>query len=279
MFPVVQPTRWARAALLALALVAPATARADVVQPPPRFCPPGTEGTTSHSGPQCTKSPPRNCPRGWHGILGGTCMLSPCSADSECPDGNECVEHLTCLEPYEDDYYDWNEEETEPQGAVKPSPEFLAGPPPQRRRRSKPVTRYNAVNLCSAEVACNAPRSCMPEKLCVPKGTRALAYKGSNINPARVRRMVSAPAVVASSTAPPVASSPPPSAGAPDAGTIDAGAADPGAAGRPQNEGRPLEGTAPISGGCAGCAVGEAPVSMAGIGLLALAALLWKRRR
>ena len=263
---------WARAAMVgALALVVPASARADVVQPPPTFCPPGTVGETSHRGPECVKVAPKNCPRGWHGVLGGTCALSPCATDASCQAGEECVEHLACLEAYQDDYYDYGEE-TGTREEKMPSPDLLAAPPPARQQRPAPVTRYNAVNLCSDEVACLAPRMCMPEKLCVPKGTRGLAYRGSNVTPVRVARKDSVHAAPASSAVP--STSAPDPAG--DAGAIDAGSAE---RPRPSGDGRPLEGTAPISGGCAGCAVGDASVPMTGMGLLALAALLWARRR
>jgi MYXO-CTERM domain-containing protein len=258
----------ARAAIVALALAAPASARADVVSPPPTFCPPGTEGVTSHGGPQCMKKAPKNCPQGWHGLLGGTCTLSPCASDANCQEGQACVEHLTCLEPFEDAFYDYGEDQTDARSEGMPPPGLLAGPPMPRKRRPAPVTRYNAVNLCSAEVACDAPRMCLPEKLCVPKGTRGLAYRDSNITPARVARKGAVPAAPASSATP--------SASAPglqgDAGATAAGRPPPGDA-------RPLEGTAPISGGCAGCAVSDASVSMTGMGLLAFAALLWARRR
>jgi MYXO-CTERM domain-containing protein len=267
-----QHSGWARAAVAAIALAVPAIAHADVVSPPPSICPPGTEGVTSHSGPECVKKAPKNCPRGWRGVQGGTCMLAPCSADETCQSGEECVEHLACLESFQDDFYDYGEELTESRTEGMPPPGLLAGPPLPRKRRPAPVTRYNAVNLCSAEVACNAPRMCLPEKLCVPKGTRGLAYRGSNITPARVARKGPVPAALTSSAAP--------GASAP-ALPGDAGAADAGAVSRPPPPGdaRPLEGTAPISGGCAGCAVGDASASMTGLGLLALAALLWARRR
>jgi hypothetical protein len=205
-------------------------------------------------------------------------MLTPCGTDANCQEGEECVEHLTCLEPFQDEFYDWGEEK-EQIGARDdelPPRDLLAGPPAPRMRRPSPITRYNAVNLCSAEVACAAPRTCLPEKICVPKGTRGLAYRGSNITPWRVaRKGPVAPAPASSSTSAP-ASSATSSAPPGDAGPTFATPPD---RPPPPGDARPLEGTAPISGGCAGCAVGDASVSMTGLGLLALAALLWARRR
>jgi MYXO-CTERM domain-containing protein len=238
MTPPASRTRWARAAAAALALAAPAIARADAVPPPPTDCPSGSEGRTSHSGPECVKLPPTNCPQGWQGVWGGNCALSPCASDADCQKGEACVEHLTCLEPFLDPFYEYGD----PDDPLPPVP-----PRRERGRRPAPIIRYRAVNLCSAEVPCKAPRTCLPEKLCVPKGTRGLAYRGSNISPWRVARMGAVPAA--------------PAASAPEGSA-------------PPEPPRPLEGTAP---GCAGCTVGDAPGSVTGTGILALAGLLYRR--
>lgn len=276
--PLADPlARWVRVALAALALVAPASARADAVPPPPTFCPPGTQAETSHRGPECVKVAPKNCPRGWHGVLGGTCSLTPCTQDDGCQPGEACVEHLACLESFVDEFYDYTDDPNEGRVQPKLPRDLLAGPPPQPRRRPSPVTRFNAVNLCSPEVPCAAPRECLPEKICVPKGTRGLAYRGANITPARVARKIRMPAALASATP----SSAPPST--PDASAsppqVAAAASSATFATPPPGTARPLEGTAPISGGCAGCATSDASVPLSGLGLLGLAMILATRRR
>lgn len=180
-------------------------------------------------------------------------MLMPCATDAECPADHACVEHLACLQPFSDATYDPGEEEREQRGAGLPPPALLAEPPPWRKPRPTPITRYDAVNLCSAEVACAAPRACQPEKLCAPRGARALAYRGDNVTPARVARKTPAKSAVA----------PAPSASAPS----------------PNEAPRPLESTAPTRGGCAGCAQAGG-ASAGGLGALGAAlALLWRRRR
>jgi hypothetical protein len=196
-------TRTSAALALALALTAiaaPSSAPADVVMPPPTDCPIGEVGTTIHGGLGCVKEAPKDCPTGWRGTLGGTCMLAPCDTDSNCREGEACVEHAVCLAPFPDEFYDYGEEEREKHGMLEPvdgsllrSPGLLAGPPMPKTRRPKSIVRYNATNVCSREVACAAPATCQREKLCVPKGRRALAYRGSNVAPARVARKTDAP--------------------------------------------------------------------------------------
>lgn len=202
---------------LATGLVAPGSASADVVMSPPDNCPSGEVGITSHGGPRCVAVAPTDCPVGWVGQLGGTCALTPCAVDSTCGPGKACVEHSVCLQPMEDGFYDYGEEEREQHGSLEPvggslfrSPGLLAGPMAPKKPRSKPIFRYNAVNLCSADVACAAPGTCQSEKLCVPSGQRALAYRGSNTQPARVARKTDTPLTASAaqptettSTAPP----------------------------------------------------------------------------
>jgi MYXO-CTERM domain-containing protein len=254
------PTRTARLAskllgILAVALVvarAPGSARADVVQPAPTNCPRGKVGTTSHGGPECVLDAPKDCPVGWRGALGGTCQLTPCTGADQCRDGEACVEHSVCLQASVDDSYDYGEEEREEHGQAEPpaddrllrSPALLAGPPIPRTKRPVPIYRYDATNLCSADVACVAPRTCQTEKLCVPKGARAAAYLGANISPMRVARKTAAPLTA--------------------------------------SDARPTEATAPppMKRGCAGCAAASGDASAAGVGgLAALAAALTVRRR
>jgi hypothetical protein len=58
-----------------LLLLAPTAARSDVVPSPPAGCPPGSVGTTSHSGPYCR---PATCERG-------------CSVGSSCKAQSLCI--------------------------------------------------------------------------------------------------------------------------------------------------------------------------------------------
>src|SRR5262249_22053507 len=146
------------------------------------------------------KEAPKDCPAGWRGVLGGKCMLAPCENDAGCQEGEACVEHAACLSPFPDEFYDYNEEEREKHGMLEPiegsllrSQGLLAGPPMPKTKRPKPIIRYNAVNVCSREIACAAPATCQKEKLCVPRGKRVLAYRGSNVEPARVQRKTDTP--------------------------------------------------------------------------------------
>jgi hypothetical protein len=186
--------------LVLTAIAAPSSALADAVPPPPTDCPRGEIGVTSHGGPSCVKEAPKDCPTGWRGTLGGTCTLAPCDTDANCQEGEACVEHAICLAPFSDEFYDYGEEEREKHGMLEPiegsllrSPGLLAGPPMPKMRRPRPIIRYNATNVCSSEVACAAPATCQREKLCVPRGRRALAYRGSNVALARVARKTDAP--------------------------------------------------------------------------------------
>jgi hypothetical protein len=200
-------------AVLALALTAiaaPSSAPADVVRPPATDCPEGEVPGIGHSA-RCVKKAPEDCPTGWRGAIGGTCRLTPCETNASCSEGESCVEHLVCLAPYLDEFYDHGEEERERHGMLDPgegallrSPTLLAAPMMARTRRPKPITRYSAVNVCSPEVACAAPATCQHEKLCVPRGRRAVAYAGSNTAPARVARRTETPltASAADATAP-----------------------------------------------------------------------------
>jgi hypothetical protein len=241
-----------RTLLAILVLVtAAAPARADVVMPAPTNCPRGQVGTTSHGGPRCELEPPKDCPPGWGGVMGGTCMLRPCSGDDDCDKekGEACVEHAVCLEAFEDEFYDYNEDEQHgenPPRRLLQSPDLLAGPPMQKKRRPTPITRYNATNLCSKEIPCAAPRTCQPEKLCVRSGTRAVAYKGTNVSLARVARKTAAP-LTTSAASPTEATSP--------------------------------NVTVPPKRGCSGCASGGPASGAAILASLALVALAIARRR
>jgi MYXO-CTERM domain-containing protein len=186
--------------LFAAPALSASPAAADVVMSPPDDCPRGEVGVTSHGGPRCVKEAPTDCPVGWRGMLGGTCSLTPCENDQGCQAGEACVEHSVCLQPFEDSFYDYGEDEREEHGELEPpawdvlrAPGLLAGPMAPKKPRDKPITRYNAANLCSREVACAAPGTCQPEKLCVPRGSRALAYRGTNSSAVRVARKTATP--------------------------------------------------------------------------------------
>jgi MYXO-CTERM domain-containing protein len=236
-------SRLAFVSLLALGLGAPSLARADVVEPEPLFCPPGTFGHTSHGGPSCMKMPPENCPPGWRGVDGGTCQLIPCATTDDCAPGEACTEHLACIQHFFDDSYEPGEEQRERRGAAHLPPSLLAEPRMPRTPRPTPIVRYEAVNLCSAEVPCAAPRLCSPEKICAPRGARALAYRGDDITPARLaRKTASLPS------------------------------------GEPARS-RPLERTAPRWGGCAGCTAADASSGGSFAALLVALVLFWRRTR
>ena len=263
------------AASLAVALgTAPEPARADAVMPPPANCPPGHVGVTSHGGPQCVAVAPKNCPPAWHGLLGGTCTLTPCGDDSGCASGETCTEQSVCLEPFQDSYYEWNEVPTMSRG---PGGNWLGAPPPAKRPRPYPITRYDAVNVCAPDFKCDAPRACQPEKICVPKGKHAAVFRGTNLTPARVARITDpgppgGPA--------PSASAPPPDASAAPAPAPTPTPPAPSASDMPSPVTLPAA-PPPSQGGCAGCSATSASTkSLAVVGLLAAgAAVIVARRR
>jgi hypothetical protein len=126
-------------------------------------------------------------------------MLKPCVTDGQCQPSEACIDHSVCLIPSEDPYYDYNEQP--PAGAAGETGalpenyprELLGGPLPPKVKRKTPIIRYEAVNLCAPSVQCAAPRTCQTEKLCAPKGKRAVAYLGTNISPIRVARQTDTP--------------------------------------------------------------------------------------
>jgi hypothetical protein len=265
----------------ALLLVSPLPTRADVVLPPPRDCPRGTTPVTSHGGPTCVADAPKDCPNGWQGALGGQCILAPCTKNEDCGPQQSCVEHSVCLRPVQDDYYDYGEDDREQHGELEPtrllrSPGLLAGPPPPKKKRPTPITRYEATNLCSPEVPCEAPSTCQREKLCVPTGTRALAYRGTNIGGVRVARKTATP-VLSKGDASTERTAPL----APDASPSPSSSPDklPPA---PTTQAEPTEATAPLprKGGCAGCAVSSSSApALPWLAILGVALLRLRRAR
>jgi hypothetical protein len=195
------------------------SAAADAIMPPPDDCPSGETGISSHGGPRCVKVEPTDCPVGWRGALGGDCMLRPCAADKDCEPSEACIDHSVCLQPSEDGYYDYGEQpppgEAEETGALPRNypRELLGGPMAPKVQRKKPIIRYEAVNLCAPSVQCAAPRTCQTEKLCAPKGKRAVAYLGTNISPIRVARQTDTPLTQSESGPSEVAAPPVPKGG------------------------------------------------------------------
>lgn len=149
-------------AVLALAL-APRAASADVVEPPPSYCPPGKTPTTSHGGPRCVLDAPSDCPPGWHGVLGGECVLHVCTEDSQCP-AQRCVATSLC---YEQRLRRWGERG--PDGPAHHGPE-LAGPPYELET---PVPYEEVVGLCGGAQTCGGTAECKPGKVCLPPGVAA----------------------------------------------------------------------------------------------------------
>lgn len=70
-------------AIATLAFLLDASARADVVQPEPTDCPPGSEGQTCHGGPYCGVAPPCSSSTACKG--GMTCQLAHlCITQHDC---------------------------------------------------------------------------------------------------------------------------------------------------------------------------------------------------
>ncbi|MEJ7733674.1 MAG: hypothetical protein WKG00_31325 [Polyangiaceae bacterium] len=225
-------TGWLPSLVMLMAVLGLAdTAAADAVMPPPDDCPSGERGVTSHGGPQCVKVEPTDCPSGWRGVQGGNCMLRPCATDEGCGPSEACIDHSVCLSPSEDEYYDHGEQpppgESGETGALPQNypRELLGGPLAPKVKRKKPIIRYEAVNLCAPSVQCDAPRTCQTEKLCAPKGKRAVAYLGTNISPIRVARQTDTP-LTRSESGPSEVASPPVPKGGCAACSIERGAGD-----------------------------------------------------
>lgn len=155
--------------LAALTLVAGCglpSANADAVPPPPRSCPPGQVGVTSHAGPRCVPKAPTNCPAGWYGVVGGECLVHTCETDDVCGKGKHCREVDVCLHEW---FQEWGE-------ATRPDPFTLAAPP---RRFDPPVRRVDVVNICTSDGRCGGKDTCAKGKVCLPNGvTKAGHWDG-----------------------------------------------------------------------------------------------------
>jgi hypothetical protein len=149
---------WLGASLL-LTMVA-RDARGDVVRPPPKNCPKGQVGVTSHGGPRCVPQAPTNCPPGWVGQVGGACVIHLCSGS--CARGLRCKPASVCYEPRK---RHWGF------GAVHPGPEIAAPP----HRLPHPVIDWIPIDICGAPTSrCPPPAECRPANVCLPPSvTRA----------------------------------------------------------------------------------------------------------
>jgi hypothetical protein len=147
----------------------PLRAGADAVPPPPKNCPPGKIGITSHAGPQCVAPPPKNCPPGWRPEIRGVCRLEMCDEDGQCEDGTTCREAELCLEEYLQEWGWGRNQHGESSSEEAPRPRnrpLFAGPP---RRFDPPRKVVVAVDICGNGRRCAAPATCKKSRVCLPK--------------------------------------------------------------------------------------------------------------
>ena len=162
-------TRWSAPLVIVAALAVCASAgvaHADAVPPPPRSCPPGQVGITSHGGPECVKKAPESCPPGYRGVIRGRCVLATCSSDGQCKQGRRCLQIATCQEHRELHWTGWG------WSAKRPTPmrhNFLAGPPAPRPP-GPPKKDWVKLHICGQDGPCNAPATCRAAGLCYPPG-------------------------------------------------------------------------------------------------------------
>ena len=237
-------------------------AHADAVPPPPKNCPKGHVGTTSHGGPKCVLEAPKNCAPGYRGALGGKCVLATCSSDEQCKDGRRCLSVDTCQEFRELHWSGW--------GWVSQRPvsrdNFLAGPP--RPRPEGPAKKaWVSLNICGQDGPCKAPAECRPESLCYPPS--AIGKTKAKVAASGVPEDLPTPDSGASSVST--------GAGGAAVGDVTNGA------GRRTPDG-PVQGTpsSDSDGGCRkGCSAESTPslTGWAGIPVLACIGLLRRRRR
>lgn len=251
---------------------------ADVVMSPPKSCPPGQTGVTSHAGPKCVAVAPASCPVGWKGVLGGHCVLDVCDpgADrSACADGAECKPHDLCGEERLVTW-GWGAAPAPPRGNE------LGAPP---RHFDPPRHDFHYDDVCNAG-KCAAGRTCWQTGVCLPRGAARAAGKPANGGEVRGYTPKNAKPSGAEDAGDGRFAKPPPSAsaGAPVASTAPGASAAPTTAevdaATPTEDVAPARGrSGPPRGGCTGCA-GQ-PVGMLGgstvVGLVL--ATLRKRRR
>ena len=136
-----------------------APALADMILPPPKDCPSGRVGITSHDGPQCIKEAPDNCPPGWKGVRRGLCKVHTCGDSSSCDNDGVCVDAMVCFNEYLD-YPHWR--------VCPPSPPIAPGQPkPVVKPHCQPRKKTEAVNLCSPQQPCKTGE-CRLARVCVP---------------------------------------------------------------------------------------------------------------
>ncbi len=134
-------------------------ARADAVPPPPRSCPSGKVGITSHHGPECVDPAPKDCPAGWYPQIRAQCVVQLCTADDQCGKGLVCKPADVCQHDFLQEW-GWGANEAPP-----PDPFLLAGPP----QRFDPPRKVTAtVGVCGGGVQCPDDNECRKAKVCLP---------------------------------------------------------------------------------------------------------------
>ncbi len=245
--------------LLVVSLIA-STAHADAVPPPPKSCPKGQVGVTSHSGPACVPQAPTDCAPGYRGQVGGQCVLASCHSDDPCDDGQRCMDVDTCQEFRELHWTGWG------WGAHRPVQRgnFFAGPP-RPRPEGPPKKAWVELNICGQDGACESPAECRPSSLCYP--TSAIGKtKAKVVELGTARR---AP--------------PPEKASTPKTGTNDVSSAQPEDPIQPTtSHGDAADPAVADGGGCRkGCSVAStrADAGWVGVSVWVLAVLMLRRRR
>jgi len=165
------------AVALGLASSAP-RARADAVPPPPKDCPEGTVGITSHGGPECAKAPPEDCPPGYRGVVGGKCKLAFCSSDTQCNEGSRCQAVDTCQEFREHHWTGWGWKARQPIPRTNLLAEPPSPPPPGPAKRA-----WVSLSICGQDGPCKAPGECRPASLCIPVGASPNASPNASPGP------------------------------------------------------------------------------------------------
>lgn len=155
--------RGARLAVVVGCVTMGGNAGADAVPPPPKSCPPGQVGVTSHGGPRCVPEAPTDCAPGYRGRVGGDCVLATCSDDKQCDADERCMKVETCQEFRELHWTGWGWSAQRP---VRTGNMFAGPPRPQPP--GPPKKAWVQLNICGQDGACKAPAECRPTSLCYP---------------------------------------------------------------------------------------------------------------
>lgn len=150
---------------------------ADAVPPPPRECPKGKIGITSHHGPECVEPAPTNCPVGWRGVIRGLCVVETCTTDESCGAGRQCKEADVCQHEFLQEW-GWGALVPPPPSpdALACDPFVLAGPP---QRFDPPRKVIETVDICAADRTCPPESTCQKGRVCLPKDAKKpAAWKG-----------------------------------------------------------------------------------------------------